>query len=202
MIRRSVIFCIVISLQLVVSTPNIAQLGSDITILTDNDLYVLCTQSPPLTTSNGRDTSPPFRITATSSKQTLTGFCDRHTFLFLGIRFAAQAPRLGYSQLFTGPEITTALAPGPWCVGGRKETKNKEPKAVIVWIFGGGFVAGGGYSSSTDGGHLSSCGDVAVVAFNHRVGAHGFPALKDGFANGNYGIGYIIAASEWVKENI
>ena len=72
----------------------------------------------------------------------------------------------------------------------------------MVWIFGGGFVGGYGYDPSTSGVYLASRGDVVVVTLNHRVGILGFLALKDGTANGNYGIADIVTALKWVRENI
>lgn len=71
---------------------------------------------------------------------------------------------------------------------------------VMVWIHGGGFVAGSGALAPTDGAQLAKR-DVVVVTFNYRLGRFGFfahPAL-DG---GNWGLMDQIAALEWVKRNI
>ncbi|KAL5319891.1 hypothetical protein ACEPPN_012949 [Leptodophora sp. 'Broadleaf-Isolate-01'] len=188
-----------------------------------NALPVLCTQSAPISTATGSNTLALYQITVQAGKQALTGFRDLHAFTFLGVRFAPQPPRLGYSQLFTGSESTSALQPGPACAqapstgsedclflniwtpylpSGQRKPEKKKLKAVMVWIFGGGFVGGSGYSAGTDGVYLASRGDVVVVALNHRLGVLGFLALKDGVANGNYGIGDIVTALGWVRENI
>ncbi|PVH69943.1 cholinesterase [Cadophora sp. DSE1049] len=188
-----------------------------------NKLPVLCTQSAPISTAAGSNTSTPFQVPVQAGKQTLTGFRDLHAFTFLGVRFAPQPPRLGYSHLFIGSESTTALQPGPACVqapstgnedclflnvwtpylpSSQHKTAKKKLKAVMVWIFGGGFVGGYGYDPGTDGVYLASRGDVVVVTLNHRVGVLGFLALKDGTANGNYGIADIVTALKWVREYI
>ena len=44
---------------------------------------------------------------------------------------------------------------------------------VMVWIHGGGFVAGSSSEPRQDGGNLSKKG-VLVVSFNYRMGVFGF----------------------------
>jgi para-nitrobenzyl esterase len=78
---------------------------------------------------------------------------------------------------------------------------------VMVWIYGGGFVAGATSEPRQDGGNLSKKG-VLVVSFNYRLGVFGFlahPELtkESGHdASGNYGLMDQVAALEWVKKNI
>lgn len=78
---------------------------------------------------------------------------------------------------------------------------------VMVWIFGGGFVAGSTSEPRQDGGNLCKKG-VLVVSANYRLGVFGLlahPALSkesDQGASGNYGILDQIAALRWVKRNI
>ena len=69
------------------------------------------------------------------------------------------------------------------------------PRAVMVWVHGGGFVFGSSADSAYDGASLSAGGDVVVVSFNYRLGALGFlahPALTAEDAthpgSGNWGI--------------
>ena len=72
---------------------------------------------------------------------------------------------------------------------------------VMVWIHGGGFVAGSGALAPTDGAQLAKR-DVVVVTFNYRLGRFGFfahPALGQG---ANWGLMDQIAALQWVKRNI
>jgi para-nitrobenzyl esterase len=84
-------------------------------------------------------------------------------------------------------------------------TKNKLP--VMVWIHGGGFVAGSGSSLETSGNSFVQQG-VIFVSINYRLGRLGFfafPALQlehvDEF-KGNYAFMDQIAALEWIQKNI
>jgi len=78
---------------------------------------------------------------------------------------------------------------------------------VMVWIHGGGFIAGASSEPRQDGGNLSKRG-VLVVSMNYRMGIFGFfshPELdkesgRD--ASGNYGLLDQVAALQWVKKNI
>ena len=78
---------------------------------------------------------------------------------------------------------------------------------VMVWIFGGGFAAGGTSEPRQDGEALAHK-DVIVVSMNYRLGIFGFfahPALAEEspqHATGNYGLMDQQAALLWVKENI
>ena len=78
---------------------------------------------------------------------------------------------------------------------------------VMVWLFGGGFVAGSGSDLRSDGAALARQG-VVVVSFNYRVGVLGFLAHPQLNAespegvSGNYGLLDQIAALRWVQRNI
>lgn len=78
---------------------------------------------------------------------------------------------------------------------------------VMVWIFGGGFQAGGTSEPRQDGENLARKG-VVVVSMNYRLGVFGFfshPALakeSPHHASGNYGFLDQAAALEWVRKNI
>jgi len=78
---------------------------------------------------------------------------------------------------------------------------------VMVWIYGGGFVAGTTSEARQDGTHLAQQG-VIVVSMNYRLGIFGFlvhPELaKESGKNaaGNYGLLDQTAALKWVHENI
>ena len=72
---------------------------------------------------------------------------------------------------------------------------------VMVWIHGGGFVAGAGFQNLYDGTNFARDG-VVLVSINYRLNAMGFfshPALRGG---GNFGLMDEIAALQWVKKNI
>ena len=86
--------------------------------------------------------------------------------------------------------------------------KHTEPKLpVMVWIYGGGFVAGTTSEARQDGYHLAQQG-VIVVSMNYRLGVFGFmvhPELAQESGHnsaGNYGLLDQLAALKWVHENI
>ncbi|MEO8778005.1 MAG: carboxylesterase family protein, partial [Rhodanobacter sp.] len=78
---------------------------------------------------------------------------------------------------------------------------------VLVYFFGGGFVAGDGSEKRYDGASLASQG-IVTVTVNYRLGVFGFfalPALADEspqHAAGNYGLLDQVAALRWVRANI
>jgi para-nitrobenzyl esterase len=78
---------------------------------------------------------------------------------------------------------------------------------VMVWIYGGGFVAGTTSEARQDGTHLAQQA-VIVVSMNYRLGVFGFfvhPELaKESGRNaaGNYGLLDQVAALHWVHDNI
>jgi para-nitrobenzyl esterase len=83
----------------------------------------------------------------------------------------------------------------------------QEKLPVMVWIYGGGFVAGSTSEPRQDGGNLSKKG-VIVVSLNYRLDVFGFfshPELaKESGHNaaGNYGLLDQVAALQWVRTNI
>ncbi|MGH9114015.1 MAG: carboxylesterase/lipase family protein, partial [Acidimicrobiales bacterium] len=79
-------------------------------------------------------------------------------------------------------------------------------RPVMVWIHGGGFVAGSGHVAWYDGTNLARTGNVVVVTLNYRLGALGFlhlghldAALAGSGANG---IRDQVNALRWVRDNI
>lgn len=86
---------------------------------------------------------------------------------------------------------------------------NAEPGSlpVLVWFYGGGFVAGSGSDVLSDGARMASHGAV-VVSFNYRAGIFGFLAHPQLSAesphrtSGNWGLLDQAAALNWVRENI
>jgi para-nitrobenzyl esterase len=78
-------------------------------------------------------------------------------------------------------------------------------RPVMVWLHGGFFSSGSG--ASGDGHALARRGDVVVVSLNHRLNTFGYTHLADAggsdFAHaGNVGMLDIVAALEWVRDNI
>ncbi|MBN9554529.1 MAG: carboxylesterase/lipase family protein [Alphaproteobacteria bacterium] len=89
---------------------------------------------------------------------------------------------------------TTGLADG-----------RKRP--VMLWCHGGGFTGGSGGNVRYDGTMLAKKHDVVLVTINHRLNAFGFLYLGklggEKYADsGNVGMLDIVAALNWVKENI
>ncbi len=78
---------------------------------------------------------------------------------------------------------------------------------VLVWFYGGGFVAGANSEPRYDGEKLAGKG-IIVVEPNYRLGVFGFlsnPELtkESGHnASGNYGLLDQVAALQWVAKNI
>jgi para-nitrobenzyl esterase len=78
---------------------------------------------------------------------------------------------------------------------------------VMVWMHGGGFTWGTGGAPSFDGQNLAKTGNVVVVTVNHRLNLFGYTYLADHaderFAtSGNVGQLDLVAALEWVRDNI
>ena len=79
-------------------------------------------------------------------------------------------------------------------------------RPVMVWIHGGGLSSGSGSSPAYDGAPLAARGDLVIVMINYRLGALGYlpdPVLAtDDESEGNYGFHDIVAALEWVRDEI
>jgi para-nitrobenzyl esterase len=78
---------------------------------------------------------------------------------------------------------------------------------VMVWIHGGGYQAGASHEPRHDGMRLARNG-VVLVTLNYRLGVFGFfahPALSQEDprgSSGNYGLLDMVAALQWVHDNI
>jgi carboxylesterase type B len=78
---------------------------------------------------------------------------------------------------------------------------SNDTKAVMVWIYGGGFQGGSSNETLYGSGKLMGY-DVISVTFNYRVGSLGFLSTGDDVIPGNYGLWDQILALQWVQENI
>jgi len=82
-----------------------------------------------------------------------------------------------------------------------------RPRPVLLYFFGGGYLAGDGSEYRYDGASLARRGIVVVTA-NYRLGAFGFLALaglgaeSPHHAAGDYGLLDQVAALQWVRRNI
>jgi para-nitrobenzyl esterase len=85
--------------------------------------------------------------------------------------------------------------------------KSKKLLPVLVYYYGGGFVAGDGSEPRYDGTSMAEKGIVAVTV-NYRLGVFGFLAhpelsLESGYkGSGNYGLMDQALALQWVHDNI
>ena len=90
----------------------------------------------------------------------------------------------------------------PYLPADAASVKNDSLKAVMFQIHGGAYTGGTGADPGLSGQGLSSRGDVVVVTINYRLTTLGFLALDDGTTNGNYGIGDMVTALQWVQKYI
>ncbi|GAA0376591.1 carboxylic ester hydrolase [Acrocarpospora corrugata] len=116
-----------------------------------------------------------------------------------GVRPAvAYGPPPPQSGLLGGPQDSAGddwLTINVW-------TPEPDPAAgfpVMVWIPGGGYVAGNSSLPEYDAGHLARSG-VVVATLNYRHGIEGFAQI-DG-APANRGLLDQVAALQWVRDNI
>lgn len=72
---------------------------------------------------------------------------------------------------------------------------------VMVWLHGGGFAYGSGSWPLTDGANLAARG-ATVVTLNHRLNVFGYLDLPGVEGSGNAGMLDIVAALQWVRDNI
>jgi para-nitrobenzyl esterase len=123
-------------------------------------------------------------------------------------KFGDQCPQMTVANGAEGPGrgVPTSedcLVLNVWTPGLRDGKK----RPVMVWMHGGGFVSGSGASAVYDGTRLAQHGDTVIVTLNHRLNAFGYlylgasagPEYAD---SGNVGQLDLIAALQWVRENI
>jgi len=83
-----------------------------------------------------------------------------------------------------------------------------KKRPVMFWIHGGGFTSGNGIEhDGYNGENFARLGDVVFCSINHRLGPLGFCNLagvggEKFAASGNVGMLDIVAALEWVRDNI
>ncbi len=86
-------------------------------------------------------------------------------------------------------------------------TSSGSKRPVMVWLHGGGYSAGSAGFVCYDGKELARKHDVVVIGVNHRLNVFGYLYVADlGGAKyaeaGNPGQRDIIAALEWVRDNV
>lgn len=103
----------------------------------------------------------------------------------------------------TSPETEDCLTLNVWTPGAEQEAK----RPVMVWFHGGAFSYGTANVARLQGSRLARRGDVVVVTVNQRLNIFGFLDLSaigspEFAASGNAGTLDMVAALEWVRDNI
>lgn len=109
----------------------------------------------------------------------------------------------GEAQARSEPESEDCLYLNVWTPA--LDDGGKRP--VLFWCHGGGFTMGSGSAGFYHGRNLARRGDVVVVTVNHRLGPLGYCYLgdlagEDYALSGNAGMLDLVAALEWVRDNI
>jgi para-nitrobenzyl esterase len=84
---------------------------------------------------------------------------------------------------------------------------DNRKRPVMFWIHGGGYAQESGSWPWIDGAALARRGDVVVITVNHRLNIFGYLHLADiggekYAASGNAGMLDLVAALQWVRDNI
>jgi len=165
---------------------------------------------------------------------TIEGKMQGPTRTFLGVPYAAPpvgelrwkppAPAASWGGVRSAATFGSHCMPGPVFgdmvfhdAGGSEDcltlnvwTPAKDAAAklpVMVWIYGGGYVAGSTSEGRQDGQFLAQH-NVVVVSMNYRLGIFGFFTLPElatesgRNAAGDYGLLDQVAALQWVQRNI
>lgn len=153
------------------------------------------------------------------------GYINNGTYTYHGIPYARAAERFvpaqevnwtgtrnAYSYGAIAPQTGAANLPpmdedcqnlNIWTQG----INDGGKRPVMVWLHGGGFSTGSSIESPAyDGTNLSKKGDVVVVSINHRLNLLGhldLSAYDEKYKySANVGMMDIIAALEWIQDNI
>ena len=128
-----------------------------------------------------------------------------------GVRKAVDYPRRAMQGRIYDDMVFHDAGPSEDCLYLNIWMPENHPESrrlpVMVWIYGGGFVAGSTSEPRQDAGNLSKQG-VMVVSIGYRLGVFGFLALpeltkeSEHNASGNYGLLDQVAALKWIKANI
>jgi para-nitrobenzyl esterase len=112
---------------------------------------------------------------------------------------------LAFTDYWHYDEISeNCLGINVWTPGYKDNTK----RPVLLWIHGGGFTTGNSIEHPDyHGENLSREGDIVFCSLNHRLGPLGFSDFsgvggEKYAASGNVGLLDIVAALEWIRDNI
>jgi cholinesterase len=101
-----------------------------------------------------------------------------------------------------GGKASTMVGAGEDCLTLNVWTKpqsGEKSKAVMIWIYGGGFGSGRSSTPTYNGARLADEHDVVVVSINYRVNLFGFPRAP-GLPDLNPGLLDQRVGIEWAKD--
>ncbi|VDC00182.1 unnamed protein product [Peniophora sp. CBMAI 1063] len=180
---------------------------------------ILCTNTPPYTTTIFTDFTHYPRTTVSSVNHTsFVGLRDHLGFRFMGIPYA-MPPVIRQACLQFGSFAGNASGLNLWGndedylhlnvftphVPDESTSGKKGLKPVMLWIHGGDNINGAGSDSTFDGGALSQRADAVIVSINYCLNIFGYLALPNATNNlvhGNFALSDKIAALEWVQRHI
>ncbi|KAF3931135.1 Neuroligin-2 [Dactylellina cionopaga] len=185
-------------------------------------LPALCTHSAPISNASFWDTSERYRIAVEFGSQVVIGFIDGYGFRFMSVRYASNPGRFRHSTVYESPGDLEALGYEDVCrqlhdgqdIGSEDcfflniatpylpGVEKQDLKPVLFWIHGGSNVEVNGNRGNSDGINVATRGDVVVVKINYRLGHFGWLAIDGTAITGNYGLGDMLTALKWVKNNI
>ncbi|KAH6093006.1 carboxylic ester hydrolase [Parastagonospora nodorum] len=162
------------------------------------------------------------QVTVTTNNATITGIRQSKAFRFLGLNYATIPARFAQSVYLPPAPNTSALEYGPTCIQLNCKTCSEDclslniwtpylpngkvaahkKKAVMVWIYGGGFTSGAASDTTFDGSALASRGDVVAVTINYRLGTLGALSVENTTVTGNQGIRDQSTALDWIRAHI
>ena len=150
----------------------------------------------------GASTAAANRFLAPRKPESWTGVRDAFANGDLAPQITPPPGSIGAALRSHGPQSEDCLVLNVFTRGlndGRK-------RPVMMWIHGGGYTYGSGGSLGYDGTNLARSRDVVVVSINHRLTIFGHLYLgaidRKYTDSGNAGILDIVAALEWVRDNI
>ncbi|KAF1980182.1 alpha/beta-hydrolase [Bimuria novae-zelandiae CBS 107.79] len=191
------------------------------TLPCDARLPALCSQSAPLSSLSNSNNGSQWQTTVQTGEAAITGYRDKLSFRFLGLKHAPYPSRFTYSTYQAPGGNVSALEYGPRCIQAGCNTPtcsedclylniwtphlssnpNSSKKSVMLFIHGG-FTSGSGSDTVYDGGNMASRGDVVVVTINYRLSTLGCLAVGNTTARGTYWLSDQVAALEWVQIHI
>lgn len=155
----------------------------------------------------GASTAPPNRFLPPQKRQPWTGVKDC-------IEFGLRAPQRNSDFFGQVPKIFEVMCPAepmgedclvlnlwtPSVTGGRK-------RPVMVWMHGGGYTSGSAAFTCYNGKELARKHDVVLIGVNHRLNVFGYLYFAgvggEKYAQAsNVGMLDIVAALEWVRDNV